>query len=220
VTRGFRRARHDVRARLGDDERRVLRDVFTEVYDLLEDPAASEPAEQDPLAALVGIGRTVRPPEDPALARLLPDAHRDDPEASAEFRRYTESELRARKRSGLRVALDTLARPSPLRLDDTEAQAWLVALTDVRLVLAERMGLRTDDDHALLEQVAARLAEAEDDSDDLVFTAADESARGATAAADAGRRLAMTLALYDFLAWLQETLVEAMAAALPDERGR
>ena len=219
MTRGFRRARHDVRARLGDDERRVLRDVFIEVYDLLEDPAASEPAEQDPLAALVGIGSTVRPPEDPALARLLPDAHRDDPEASAEFRRYTESELRARKRSGLRVALDTLARPSPLRLDDTEAQAWLVALTDVRLVLAERMGLRTDDDHALLEQVAAKLAEAQDGSaDDPVFDSADESAHGA--AADAGRRLAMTLALYDFLAWLQETLVEAMAAALPDERGR
>ena len=218
MTRGFRRARHDVRARLGDDERRVLRDVFTEVYDLLEDPAASEPAEQDPLAALVGIGRTVRPPEDPALARLLPDAHRDDPEASAEFRRYTESELRARKRSGLRVALDTLARPSPLRLDETEAQAWLVALTDVRLVLAERMGLRTDDDHALLEQVAARLAQGEDDAGDPVFDSADDSAHGA--AADAGRRLAMTLALYDFLAWLQETLVEAMAAALPDERGR
>jgi len=218
VTRGFRRARHDVRARLGDDERRVLRDVFTEVYDLLEDPAASEPAEQDPLAALVGIGSTVRPPEDPALARLLPDAHRDDPEASAEFRRYTESELRARKRSGLRVALDTLARPSPLRLDETEAQAWLVALTDVRLVLAERMGLRTDDDHALLEQVAARLAQGEDDAGDPVFDSADDSAHGA--AADAGRRLAMTLALYDFLAWLQETLVEAMAAALPDERGR
>lgn len=205
MTRGFRRARGDVRARLHDDERRVLRDVFTEVHDLLKDPADAEPAEQDPLAALVGIGTAVRPPDDPALARLLPDAHKDDPEASAEFRRYTESGLRARKRSGLRVALDTLDRPAPLRLDDAEARAWLVALTDVRLVLAERIGLRTDDDHAVLEQVAVRLTLEDASSEDP--------------AAGAGHRLAMTLALYDFLAWLQETLVEAMAAALPDEPG-
>ena len=201
MTRGFRRVRGEVRARLGADERRVLHDVFTEVYDLLEDPAASEPIEEDPLAALVGIGSAVRPPEDPALARLLPDAHRDDPEASAEFRRYTESGLRERKRSGLRVALGTLDRNAPLRLNQDEAAAWLVALTDVRLVLAERIGLRTDHDHELLERVAARLAEGAPDDD----------------TADAGHRLAMTLALYDFLAWLQETLVEAMAAALPDE---
>jgi hypothetical protein len=215
VTRGFRRARGDVRARLGDDERRVLHDLFTEVYELLEDPAQDEPPELDPLAALVGIGTAVRPPDDPALARLLPDAHRDDPEASAEFRRYTESGLRARKRSGLRLALDTLARSAPLRLDDAEARAWLVALTDVRLVLAERMGLRTDDDHEVLAEVAARLAEGED-----VGAAAADDAASAEATADAGRRLAMTLALYDYLAWLQETLVEAMAAVLPDEPAR
>jgi len=198
---------------LGDDERRVLHDVFTEVYDLLEDPARSEPAEADPLAALVGIGTAVRPPEDPALARLLPDAHRDDPEAAAEFRRYTEAGLRERKRAGLQVALGTLARPAPLRLNQDEAAAWLVALTDVRLVLAERIGLRTDHDHELLEQVAARLAEGapDDDADD----AADDDA-----ALDVGFRLAMTLQLYDYLAWLQESLVEAMSASLPNEPGR
>jgi len=215
VTRGFRRVRGEVRIRLADGERRVLHDLFTEVHDLLEDPAA--PSDDDPLAELVGIGTAVRPPDDPALARLLPDAHKDDPQASAEFRRYTESGLRARKRQGLELALRTLDRGALLRLNDAEAGAWLIALTDVRLVLAERIGLRTDDDHAVLEQVVAQLAEAEpparsggtgsaeddeDDEDDEGFAA--------------GERLAMTLALYDFLAWLQETLVEAMAATLPD----
>ncbi len=34
-------------------------------------------------------------PEDPVLARLLPDAYRDDPEAAGEFRRYTEPALRS-----------------------------------------------------------------------------------------------------------------------------
>ena len=205
MTRGFRRVRGEVRARLADGERRVLHDLFTEVHDLLEDPAP--PSEDDPLAELVGIGTAVRPPEDPALARLLPDAHKDDPRASAEFRRYTESGLRARKRQGLELALRTLERGAPVRLDEAEASAWLVALTDVRLVLAERIGLKTDEDHAILEQVVAQLAQAEppaesEDSDDD--------------GVDAAERLAMTLALYDFLAWLQETLVEAMAATLPD----
>ena len=192
--------------RLGDDERRVLHDVFTEVRDLLEDPAAPQ---DDPLAALVGIGTAVRPPDDPALARLLPDAHRDDPEASAEFRRYTESGLRSRMREGLGLVLRTLDRGPAVRLDDTEASAWLVALTDVRLVLAERIGLRTDEDHALLEEVVAHLAVAEPESGE-----SGDASDGATA----GERLTMTLALYDFLAWLQETLVEAMSATLP-ERG-
>jgi Domain of unknown function (DUF2017) len=224
VTRGFRRVRGEVRIRLADGERRVLHDLFTEVYDLLEDPAA--PADDDPLAELVGIGTAVRPPDDPALARLLPDAHKDDPQASAEFRRYTESGLRARKRQGLKVALRTLDHGTLLRLGDAEAGAWLVALTDVRLVLAERIGLRTDDDHALLEQVVAQLAEAgpsagsggagnSGNSGDSGDSGGSEEA-GEDVEVDAGERLAMTLALYDFLAWLQETLVEAMAATLPD----
>ena len=204
MTRGFRRVRGEIRARLSDGERRVLHDVFTEVHDLLRDPA-SGPAEEDPLAALVGIGKATRPPDDPALARLLPDAHRDDPVASAEFRRYTESELRSRKRNGLRLAMGTLDRGPTLHLHEAEAAAWVVALTDVRLVLAERIGLRTDDDHALLERVVAELAD--DDPDPS----------GEPGPAE---RLAMTLSLYDFLAWLQETLVVAMAQTLPhDGRG-
>jgi hypothetical protein len=197
--------RGEVRIRLADGERRVLHDLFTEVHDLLEDPAP--PSDDDPLAELVGIGTAVRPPDDPALARLLPDAHKDDPQASADFRRYTESGLRARKRQGLELALRTLDRGTLLRLNGAEAGAWLVALTDVRLVLAERIGLRTDEDHALLEEVVAHLAAAEPES----VEAADASAGTA-----AGERLAMTLALYDFLAWLQETLVEAMSTTLPE----
>ena len=40
--------------------------------------------------AAVGIGTATEAPDDPALARLFPDGYTDDPEASAEFRRYTE----------------------------------------------------------------------------------------------------------------------------------
>jgi hypothetical protein len=173
----------------------MLGSLFGEVYDLLEDPSA--PQDTDPLAAMVGIGTAVEPPADPALARLLPDAHRDDPQAAAEFRRYTESGLRSRKRAGLAVARGTLEHDGLVRLDDEQAQAWLVALTDVRLVLAERMGVRTDEDHDRLVHLVGDLLDEEAGDLDPEVPAA-------------GQRLAAMLGMYDFLAWLQETLVEAL----------
>ncbi len=274
MARGFRRTRHGVRARLDGQERAVLAHLFVEVYELLDDGSQADP---DPLAALVGIGTSVDLPDDPALARLLPDAHADDPEASSEFRRYTEQGLRQRKRDALETARLTLGRDGALVLDDAESQAWLVALTDVRLVLAERMGLRTEDDH---ERLMRRLGFSLDDlgdelGDDRAAEDDDQAApagRGETGgtpgagellgravdesfgvdaepspsrdgaedgpAGDAGgpgptsgrddedvdgggvdggdvgdedvARLATMLSLYDFLTWLQETLVQAV----------
>jgi hypothetical protein len=183
------------------------------VYELLDDQTA---VEADPLAAMVGIGTAVKPPADPALARLLPDGHRDDPEASAEFRRYTEVGLRQRKRTGLETARRTLGRSGVLLLDDSEAQAWVVALTDVRLVLAERMGLRTDDDHErLMDQVMDAI-----DARDEVDTVDDVGDRpssdlGGDPASDMVA-LEVMLSLYDFLTWLQETLVAALVAPMTD----
>lgn len=51
---------------------------------------------EDPLAAMVGITSHDSPPEDEVLHRLLPDAYADQVAAS-EFRRYTESTLRQKK---------------------------------------------------------------------------------------------------------------------------
>ena len=42
------------------------------------------------------------------LARLLPDAYRDDPEAAGEFRRYTEQGLRSGKVAAAQTVLATL----------------------------------------------------------------------------------------------------------------
>ena len=121
---------------------------------------------------------------DPALDRLLPTANRQDDEVAAEFRRLTETGLRQRKASTLAAAADLMRRDDKLRLDEAQARAVLTALTDVRLVLGERMGLRTDDDVHLLEATAEEL-----DPDDP---------------------LAYALSVYDFLTWLQETLASAM----------
>lgn len=188
----FRRTRHGIEARLDDAERDLLARLFDDVHDMLDD--GREPAEDDWMSSALGISDDVRTPDDPALARLLPDAARDDDEAAHEFRRLTERGLRARKREALRTARETLARgPGPC-LDDAEAKAWVAALTDVRLVLGERLGLRTDADAERLEEL---LQEAEDD-DPRVWLAA----------------------VYDFLTWLQETLVTVLLAALPEEGRR
>jgi hypothetical protein len=91
-----------------------------------------------------------------------------------------------------------------------------VALTDVRLVLAERMGLRTDDDHErLMDQVMDAI-----DARDEVDTVDDVGDRpssdlGGDPASDMVA-LEVMLSLYDFLTWLQETLVAALVAPMTD----
>jgi hypothetical protein len=100
------------------------------------DPGAAE------LDAMLGAGEPVSPPEDPALARLLPDAYRDDPGAAGEFRRYTEQSLRSAKQETARTVLETLpAEGGPVELSGDQAQSWLRALNDVRLALGVRLGV-------------------------------------------------------------------------------
>lgn len=126
---------------------------------------------------------------DPALERLVPTANRQDDQAAAEFRRLTEDGLRRRKAANLATAIAALGGTSDaLELPQPDAVAMLVALTDVRLVLGERLGLREDDDVLRLEETAAERP----DDDPLVYA----------------------MAVYDFLTWLQETLANALA---PDQ---
>jgi hypothetical protein len=97
------------------------------------------PAELD---AMLGLSPRTRAPLDPALARLLPDAYRDDPDAAGEFRRYTEQSLRSAKQEVAQTVLDTLpADGGPVKLSREQAQSWLRALNDVRLTLGVRLGV-------------------------------------------------------------------------------
>jgi hypothetical protein len=96
----------------------------------------------------LGGPKAVDPPQDPALARLFPDAYPDDPEAAAEFRRYTQADLGAERRRRASLAVASLARiPSGgrLTLSEKEALAWLGALNDMRLVLGTRLEITEDD---------------------------------------------------------------------------
>ena len=77
-------------------------------------------------------------------------------ETGDEFRRYTENDLRARKREdALAVvhALDALTpagdRGAVLKVTGDEAQRWLGALNDLRLTIGSRLDVDEDPDSEL-----------------------------------------------------------------------
>ncbi|MCJ1706646.1 DUF2017 family protein [Microbacterium sp. VKM Ac-2923] len=116
------------------------------------------------LAGIVGQFRDLladtRSADDPAVMRLLPDAYPDDEAASGEFRRLTGGDLLERRAQDAATVLRTLgidgADVDPtsdsdatiaVALGESEALAWMRTLSAVRLVLATRLGIRTEDDH-------------------------------------------------------------------------
>jgi Domain of unknown function (DUF2017) len=171
-------------------EAKLLQRLGEELLELLDDgddvgsaaSSASPASSADPLESALVVGPT-HPPDDPALARLLPDGYRDDPEAAAEFRRFTEPELRERKRENARLMLATLGGladdGATVVLDDGQAHAWLYALNDLRLALGSRLDVQED-----YERQVASLDE--DDERRPVF------------------------AIYEWLTEIQDTLVRAL----------
>ncbi len=102
---------------------------------------------EDPLVAMVGIDPTAQMSDDPALQRLLPDAYADDADASADFRRFTERDLRESKvRNALAVAEQLSGNPSSVIVAGEAVGPWLGFLNDTRLTLGTRLEL-TEDNH-------------------------------------------------------------------------
>ncbi|MFG3304177.1 DUF2017 domain-containing protein [Streptomyces wuyuanensis] len=146
---------------LDEVEISILRSLAVQLLELIG--PGDEPAEDaDPLAALFAEGPS-EPPSDPALARLFPDAYSkpeteqaEDEELrefSAEFRRFTENDLRARKRDdALAVVrnLDALTAAGEggaiLKLTAEDSLHWLGALNDLRLTIGTRLEVTDDDE--------------------------------------------------------------------------
>ncbi|MFC8092507.1 DUF2017 domain-containing protein [Streptomyces sp. NPDC057301] len=154
---------------LDDVEISIIRSLAVQLLELIG-PGPAEDAPDDPLAELFNDGPS-EPPADPVLKRLFPDAYGDPegtPQAkeaeeqraySAEFRRYTENDLRAGKRdNALTVVrcLDGLSTASAdeggavLKLSVEESQQWLGALNDLRLAIGSRLDIADEDDTDLL----------------------------------------------------------------------
>lgn len=129
-------------------ERELLFDLATQVIQLLD---GHTEVPSDALFAATGIGGGDAPPSDPAIARLLPNAYSDDDAAAREFRRLTESSLTGRKIANARALVDSIDSGSEVELSEETQQAWLRALTDIRLVIASRLEIETDDDEGRIE---------------------------------------------------------------------
>jgi hypothetical protein len=157
---------------LSAGEATLLRTLVVPVMDLLNDPDRAAPsagqaqsAEQAPSEASESAKPSesddlfddlekmfdetaAAPPEapaDPVLARLLPDAYQDDPEAAGEFRKYTESSLREAKKYFAQTMLETLPpKGGRVKLTADQARDWLRALNDVRLMFGVRLEVTED----------------------------------------------------------------------------
>ncbi len=148
---------------LSAGEATLLRTLVVPVMDLLNDPdrpppaaeqAPSEPSEPsesddlfDDLEKMFNETAAAAPeaPADPVLARLLPDAYQDDPEAAGEFRKYTESSLREAKKYFAQTMLETLPpKGGRVKLTADQARDWLRALNDVRLMFGVRLEVTED----------------------------------------------------------------------------
>ncbi|MGD0559666.1 MAG: DUF2017 domain-containing protein [Streptosporangiaceae bacterium] len=135
-------------ARIDAAEAVLLRDLISQVMGMIigdRVPRPKRESAEDALADIFDPDVSVEIPEDPVLARLLPDAYPDDPDAAKEFRRYTESSLRDTKRESAQILLDTLpTRGGKIKLSGDQARAWLRALNDVRLTFGTRLNVTED----------------------------------------------------------------------------
>lgn len=123
----FRRNGEHCVATFAADEVRVLRKVASEVVGLLTDGFEHD---------------------DPVVGRLFPDIYPEDPADSAEFRRYTEGDLKTGKidQAGAILAALPAGTGGEVRLDGEAAEAWLRALNDARLAMGVRLEIKPDTD--------------------------------------------------------------------------
>ncbi len=135
---------------------------------------------EDPLAAMVGITSHDSPPEDEVLHRLLPNAYADDVDA-AEFRRYTESTLRGKKQAHA-MSIRMMLKASPE--GDVELD---------HKCANDWLGGLNDVRLAL----GVRLKIENNNYEHLELLSPDDPLRG-------------VYAVYSWLGWLQETLLEAL----------
>ncbi|RMI32558.1 oxidative stress transcriptional regulator AosR [Nocardia stercoris] len=174
-----------LRSEMDAREAEVLRSLVGAVTGLLTDRAQSAP--QDDLAALTGlqVGNTT-PPEDPRLARLLPEFHRSEPGSpdaeraglNSALRGLHEPEIIATKIAAGSVVLETLPpQGGKIVLTAEQADAWLTALNDVRLALGTALGVDADTPDRL----------------------------------DSADPRAPHLDVYHWLTWMQDSLLTAMA---------
>ena len=138
-----------VSALLEPNERELLVFLIEDVVELIHETVVESSDSSDAFEQLAAQfnARPVAVPTDPAVHRLFPDAFSGDPAAAAEFRRFTEQQLRTQRAVRSRAVLESLVDAQPeFRLSQDQAHECVQVLTDLRLVLGTRLGITEDRD--------------------------------------------------------------------------
>jgi hypothetical protein len=166
----------------------LLRSLAGQLIELLRNESATT-HKTDALEDLLDFSGPTTEPDDPVLARLFPTAYPDDEEAAGDFRRFTESTLRDGKAAAAASIIDTLEEAGlPPEPEDG-------LFIDVELDPPAAMTwMRSFTDMRLA--IATRLGVEEDD-EEYWATLPDDDPR------------AQVHDIYDWLGYLQETLIQA-----------
>ena len=136
---------------------------------------------------------TGRPASDPVVGVLLPEAS-EDPVTAMEVSSLTRARLRSGKVDRLaRMAAELRAPSGPeatVLVPIGQEAEWLGAINDIRLVLAQRLGIESAQDAGRVHDVAFQEASESE-------TAHEQWYRG-------------TALVYDMVTWWQESLVSAL----------
>jgi hypothetical protein len=154
----IRKRRKTVIVSFAEHEADILANLLRNLVELLYDGMPPRAAQSsDPLAALLDNDGPTSPPEDVVLQRLLPDAYKEDDQAAAEFRRFTERGLRDNKVTDAKrvlTAIEGAASVSDgISLEPDDQLAWLRALNDLRLAIGTRLDIQEEDDHTVWEKL-------------------------------------------------------------------
>ena len=169
----------------------LLRSLAGQLIELLRNESATAGAQGDPLEQLLDFSGPTTAPDDPVLARLFPTAYTEDEEAAGDFRRFTESALRDGKADAAASIIDALEdaglthEPEDGTFIDVELDE-AAALTWMRSFTDMRLA------------IATRL-EVEEGDEDYWHSLPDDDPR------------AQVHDIYDWLGYLQETLVHAVS---------
>ena len=170
----------------------LLRSLAAQLVELLRNEAAVPRDDVDPLESLMDFTGPTSAPDDPVLARLFPTAYPHDEEAASEFRRFTEATLRDGKATAACVIIDGLEEAGlPPQLDED----GLMIDVELDQDTAETW-MRSFTDLRLA--LATRLG-VEQDDDDYWEALPDDDPR------------AQAHDIYEWVGYLQETLVRALA---------
>lgn len=124
-------------------EVKILGDLANQLLDIAS-PNSEVIANEDPLDAMIGIDSQAEKPTDPISTRLFPDAYPDDPEASMEFRRFTERSLRETNVNRAKSVLADIEDQTTLTLSGDQWQRWVGFLNSLRLALGTRLEVDQD----------------------------------------------------------------------------